>query len=132
MLLTAIFALAFSAWAWFFYIKLNTLFTVHLKYIFEQDVNKIAQYPVAARYDIVNVKHKFWRHYFIGLFLIPFRAPMWCGISFSYTLVVTCIMKMAGIKYQGTQNVQNPHLAKLLMWVTNFFTALEFLAVGFG
>ena len=49
-------------WVIYFYKKFERLYTVHLKDFLAPDVNKMAKYPVAARYDAVNIEGKFWKY----------------------------------------------------------------------
>lgn len=58
--LKALGAVTFLWWAVYFYGKFDKLYRVHLKDFLAPDVNKMAKYPVAARYDAVNIEGKFW------------------------------------------------------------------------
>ena len=75
-LLVALF-LSWSVW----YIKnMLKVFNVHLKYLFEPDVNEMAKYEVGARYDAVNLKYSKWRVIIWGLFLAPVRIVLFLSI----------------------------------------------------
>jgi hypothetical protein len=42
----------------------------------------MAKYPVAARYDAVNLEGNFWKYYLTGVFLAPVKVLLFFSISF--------------------------------------------------
>ena len=92
----------FTLWAVYFYQKMNTLFTVHLKYFFEPNVNLMAKYPVAARYDAINIKEKFWSIYLLGLFIAPLRVLGFILVMSSGQVWTLILMKIYGVNYKNS------------------------------
>lgn len=102
-------ALVFLSWAVFFYVKFNKLYHVHLKEFLAPDVNKMAKYPVAARYDAVNIEGKFWRYYLIGIFLAPLRFSIMVILALFMSFWAKFLMKVFGVTYKNSQDFHNPY-----------------------
>lgn len=123
--------IVFVWWALFFYKKFNRLYTVHLKDFFAPDVNKMAKYPVAARYDAVNIENKFWRYYFSGIFLVPLRFGIFALVATIGSLWTWSLMKIFGLNYQNSQDFHNPYFNFLVRLVVTPLAWLEFVNAGF-
>lgn len=104
-------------WAVAFYRKFDRLYSVHLKDFLAPDVNKMARYPVAARYDAVNIEGKFWRYYFSGVFLVPLRFGMFVIFTCIGQVWVWSLMKVFGVTYANSSDYYNPVFSFLVRMV---------------
>lgn len=123
--------IVFVWWVVFFYKKFDKLFHVHLKDFLAPDVNKMARYPVAARYDAVNIEGKFWKHYLIGIFLVPFRFGVFAFVAVLGYIWTWTLMKIFGLTYQNSQDFFNPYFTFLTRLVITPLAWLQFVNAGF-
>lgn len=131
-IILATFTLLFLAWAVYFYTKLDKAFSVHLKYFFELDVNLMADYSVASRYDAIELKYQFWKLYFFGVFMAPLRFLVFAAITTSLQVNAWFWMKIYGINYHNCQTVQNETFTNILHIWERFALQILLPAIGFS
>jgi 1-acyl-sn-glycerol-3-phosphate acyltransferase len=122
----------FLVWAVWFYKKLSSIFDVHLRYLFEPDVNLMAKYPVGSRYDAVELKDKFWTCYLFGVFFAPIRLLAVITCCSIYQVNVWAMMKIFGVTKHNCEDFQNPLYVNLLLIVEYIFMVTNQLAQGFN
>lgn len=123
--------ISFVLWAVFFYVKFDRLYRVHLKDFLAPDVNKMARYPVAARYDAVNIEGRFWRYYFSGVFLVPVRFGVFVLAASIGSVWTWTLMKIFGLTYENSQEFHNPYFTFLVRLVITPLAWLQFVNSGF-
>ena len=125
-------ATLFALWAVFFYTKFEKLYRVHLKDFLAPDVNKMARYPVASRYDAVNIEDRFWRYYFTGIFLMPLKMTLFFGLASIAQVWSFGMMKIFGVTFQNSQDFHNARFTFWLRLVIVPISWLLYLVSGFS
>lgn len=92
------FLLIFIAWTLWYIPAMNRVFNVHLKHLFEADVNEMAQFELGARYDAINLKENKWKIILSGLFIAPVRICMLLPLMTCSMLFSHIMMKVFGRK----------------------------------
>ena len=89
---------SFIGWALWYVWTMRKVYKTHLRYLFEPDVNLMAQFPVGARYDAVHLKKKFWKIVLSGIFMVPIRAVFVLWMLVTFNVWAWCMMKLFGGK----------------------------------
>jgi hypothetical protein len=89
----------FIVWAIWYILTMWKVYHSHLKYLFEPQVNKMAQYDVGARYDAIHLKKDFLKIVACGVFLVPLRGVFVLCMFIVLNVWTWMMMSLFGSKF---------------------------------